>query len=981
MAIGSSSSRHHRTAMSLLATFLEIPLVYLDRRSSGAWKSDLCTHSRNQSRISKTDGKKRSDLEGGDHRFPAKHLIDRKRNGEKRTLMRVCVSDSVERPIGKSTLGCQPANGHEKGRFVKAQQEKQKEYKSPLRRDMNLNDFVVLPNKKAKSVKLSARNLQELKFETVSLAQESKEMEEKLQQLKESMSKEKEERGSGAFRWKSGQCSTVNSNVLPNKNKENRLQKQLSAGKVKIRVLKDESLTAPSQPPLPPAAIRLLTRKHRQRGTTCGQCEVKTAGLKCAECAENYCIGCFAKFHQKGALKLHRMIPIQTDIQTHVSTRDVVNQQTQVNPSSNPTTFTNPHPSSKFKPSPNLRFTSNAILNQISKSKSMSQAEQSPEKGTEAGPKDLQLQDEQSQVLVVNHEEEQDVEVTEEEEKMKHKGFPTSLIKGEPDEKEPAISFNETPTQRTGGRNEGGGGGVQMRGHTDWKLARPVSVLAMATQADLPRERGAEGRRHEGEERRTPVRVEFSENSLTYLDRLLLKKHRRTPIETYQPSPAFCPALTSPSYRCTKEETVSGLTAQEEDLHHYCASLFAVPASRCRTESQIATYASSLIIEVLDETDTDLNADFVAEKRTDDIKSPDPPSTQSNAPTEPRKTQVLNSSKPQTQLTKHSTVASSKSFMSSSPLPTDYESTLSHEDLHCNLSDPSPLLISTQNPLSAVRMDKGISIDSDDEMSTDSLGLTLREEDSSDDEEVMTHECFERCRSRDKNAKENPAVHLLGDSFVLAEPDREKDLQTDEPELSMMVLNQKAESRSQHFCDLGLDFSSGRTSQPEFIDADSSHICQNTQLDSDPTGSASRQPGSSLRTDAEEHLIFRAMMSDHIQPAGIQSHATTSSSNGIELRPLFRPLSQAAQEIMDICGVDQSGCEDPDLDTDANVHTLSCLERELRLLAKETQTLVVATGNSGSEDQQRFKGGRVSEEQREEEEAAQRDRHSVLLLP
>ncbi|XP_039987174.1 zinc finger B-box domain-containing protein 1 [Xiphias gladius] len=112
---------------------------------------------------------------------------------------------------------------------------------------MNLTDFVVLANDKAKSVKLNARNLQELQMETVTLAQESKEMEEKLQQLRESMSKEKEERGhSGGFRWKSGQSGSLNSYALTNsakKNKEYRLQK-LSAGKVKIRVLKDEPLTA-----------------------------------------------------------------------------------------------------------------------------------------------------------------------------------------------------------------------------------------------------------------------------------------------------------------------------------------------------------------------------------------------------------------------------------------------------------------------------------------------------------------------------------------------------------------------------------------------------------------------------------------------------------------------------------------------------------------------------------------------------------------
>lgn len=55
----------------------------------------------------------------------------------------------------------------------------------------------------------------------------------------------------------------------------------------------------------------------------------------------------------------------------------------------------------------------------------------------------------------------------------------------------------------------------------------PVSVSAMATQADLPPDRGAEGRGRRGGEGRVPVRVEFMENSLTYIDRLLLKKHRR----------------------------------------------------------------------------------------------------------------------------------------------------------------------------------------------------------------------------------------------------------------------------------------------------------------------------------------------------------------------------------------------------------------------------------------------------------------------
>uniref|UniRef100_A0A8C2ZMB9 B box-type domain-containing protein n=1 Tax=Cyclopterus lumpus TaxID=8103 RepID=A0A8C2ZMB9_CYCLU len=135
---------------------------------------------------------------------------------------------------------------------------------------MNLNDFVVLPNNKAKSVKLNARNLQELQMETVTLAQESNEMEEKLQQLKESMN------------------PIVSTTVY---------------------LL---CLAPPQPPPLPPPPRD--RRKNRLRGTRCGQCEIKTAGVVCAECTEDYCIGCFNKFHQKGALKLHRMIPIQVSM-------------------------------------------------------------------------------------------------------------------------------------------------------------------------------------------------------------------------------------------------------------------------------------------------------------------------------------------------------------------------------------------------------------------------------------------------------------------------------------------------------------------------------------------------------------------------------------------------------------------------------------------------------------------------------------------
>nr|XP_046244595.1 zinc finger B-box domain-containing protein 1 isoform X2 [Scatophagus argus] len=467
---------------------------------------------------------------------------------------------------------------------------------------MNLNDFVVLSNNKAKSVKLNVRNLQELQMETVTLAQESNEMEDKLQQLKESMSKEKQERGHfGGFRWKSGQGGSLNRT----KNSEEKMLQKLSTGKVKIRVLKDEALTAPNQPPPPLPTIKLqTTRKSRLRGTDCGQCEVKTAGLMCAECSEDYCIGCFAKFHQKGALKLHRMIPIQTDLQTHVTTRDIVNCfQTQINPSCLPGTFTSLHQSPNSKPGPSHTIKSNTV--------SRGGGDQKSEKGTEASTKSMRLHPHPSQVLAANHGEEPKVEMIEEGlESEAERGFPTALLRGEYNEEESARFFQEAIRQWRGEKSDRAGelitdDAVQTPG-------RPVSVSAMATQADITPDQAAEGRGRGG--CKGMVLLEFTENSLTYTDRLLLKKLHRTPMETYHPLLASCTDSQLLPNTDTEEETALSLKVQEEDFRRYYASLFAVHVSRGRTEPQIITPESCLTIEVLDERDRD--GDFVAEQRT-----------------------------------------------------------------------------------------------------------------------------------------------------------------------------------------------------------------------------------------------------------------------------------------------------------------------------------------------------------------------------
>ncbi|XP_034149207.1 zinc finger B-box domain-containing protein 1-like [Esox lucius] len=147
---------------------------------------------------------------------------------------------------------------------------------------MNLNDFVVIP-KNPKSVKLNARNLRELRLETVTLVEESKDMEDRLRQLRESMGREKEERGrSGRFRWKSGQPGAL-TNHGAKRNKENGLGK--SAGKLKIRILQDgpgpelRGALEKDKAPAPLPGGEVSCRKSRLRGKVCGQCEARNAGL------------------------------------------------------------------------------------------------------------------------------------------------------------------------------------------------------------------------------------------------------------------------------------------------------------------------------------------------------------------------------------------------------------------------------------------------------------------------------------------------------------------------------------------------------------------------------------------------------------------------------------------------------------------------------------------------------------------------------
>ncbi|XP_066478698.1 zinc finger B-box domain-containing protein 1 [Tiliqua scincoides] len=178
---------------------------------------------------------------------------------------------------------------------------------------MNINDFVILPGSKSGfSVKLKAKSVRELQLEKVQLELENKEMEKRLQQLQSNMSREKQERErANGYHWRTGQSGFSTQPQLLSHNKEN--VGKVSSGKVKLRLLK-EQVEAP-EPAKKSFAHKVANaaavEKPRLKGKACGQCETKMALLVCLECAEDYCPGCFARVHQKGALKLHRTTSLQ----------------------------------------------------------------------------------------------------------------------------------------------------------------------------------------------------------------------------------------------------------------------------------------------------------------------------------------------------------------------------------------------------------------------------------------------------------------------------------------------------------------------------------------------------------------------------------------------------------------------------------------------------------------------------------------------
>ncbi|XP_045859362.1 zinc finger B-box domain-containing protein 1 isoform X2 [Meles meles] len=371
---------------------------------------------------------------------------------------------------------------------------------------MNTKDFVVLPwGKPGNSVKLKYKNAQELRMEKVQLELENQQMEKKLQEFQSARSKEKEERESSGYHWKSGRVGKLgNQSHMMSQNKGNIIK--LSAGKVKLKLLKEE-LQDPVKPQLNyKMANPSESKKSKIKGKVCGQCENKAALLVCLECGEDYCLGCFAKIHQKGALKLHRTTLLQAKSQILSNVLDAAHQFIkEVNPD---------------EPKGN-----NHSAEEISKS--------------ENKPKSL-LQESNSGVEVPTT---RRAECSHPKDRL--------LCEGSFDEEASAQSFQETLNQwRTGHQND------NEKQNSPAAKADSLEECEVQTNLKIWRE---------------PLNIEFKEDSISYMEKLWLKKHRRTPQEQLQnmlPDTFIPQCKTTSEAQCSQNESDEDSDVEETKVQY-----------------------------------------------------------------------------------------------------------------------------------------------------------------------------------------------------------------------------------------------------------------------------------------------------------------------------------------------------------------------------------------------------------------------------
>ncbi|XP_069848048.1 zinc finger B-box domain-containing protein 1 isoform X1 [Dipodomys merriami] len=357
---------------------------------------------------------------------------------------------------------------------------------------MNTKDFVVIPwGKPGNSVKLKYKNAQELRMEKIQLELENEEMKKKFKEFQSTRSKEREETQSSGYHWKSGKVGRLgNQSRTMSQNKGNAIK--FPGGKLKLKLLKHESQETVRQPVKHKMANSPGSEKLKTKGKTCGQCEIKSALLVCLECGEDYCTGCFAKIHQKGALKLHRTTLLQSKSQILSSVLDVAHRFIkEVNPdeAKGGNISIKEANKSQSRPTSPPVWTSNS---EVKRNKT--------DRGECTSPGD-QL-----------------------------------LCEGVFDEVASAQYFQEA-------LNHWRAGNPDNKEKQNSQAGKPASSEECEVQTNL-------------KIWSEPINIEFAEDSLSYMEKLWLRKHRRTPqeLQSTQSDPVTCVRETTSEEECSWNE-------------------------------------------------------------------------------------------------------------------------------------------------------------------------------------------------------------------------------------------------------------------------------------------------------------------------------------------------------------------------------------------------------------------------------------------
>ncbi|XP_071482062.1 uncharacterized protein [Diadema antillarum] len=423
-------------------------------------------------------------------------------------------------------------------------------------------------------VSMKLRGLNTSKKVTRQLEIDSRRMEERLRELKLAMNREKQERerqgsaGSGGI-WSSGKpgALTTHGNELVKKKSPTKPAKPGEPKVRKIKVLKDTPIEVPNRAPKKyPAGEPMASVRKSFSGPACGQCEERAVALTCMECGENYCAGCFAKFHLKGALRQHRSIPYQPDKEK-----------------------TSPHNSiaaSNSKPSV-TKTSSSADSHSMSSETKVIIPQTAPPANPSPGPGGK------------------------------------SLFDGEYNEEESAASFAAALAEWRQAKK----GGQQIQNGQDGK--KSVHDMGSGTSAV------------DNSDKR-PVEINFHDNeALSYADRLLLKKHRRTELPSaLSPTPSQLAdhylARGAESQTGDTELTNGHYNPSEEELemaeeHQRYADMFGgngqtPPAEMERPKSNV-TIVEITEADALNEKDIDVQSVYSVQEWDGTTSTPSPRTT------------------------------------------------------------------------------------------------------------------------------------------------------------------------------------------------------------------------------------------------------------------------------------------------------------------------------------------------------------------